>query len=75
MAKRLTTVAGKTEVGDFTAQSVLFLDEFVGSSNEHNVMVNGITFNCLLDTGSMVTTISQSALISCNHIISTPCYG
>ena len=43
-----TSVAGKTEVGDFTAQSDPFLDRLVGSSNQHNVMVNGITFICLV---------------------------
>ena len=42
-----TSVVGKTEVGDLTAQSDPFLDRLVGSSNQHNIMVNGIKFTCM----------------------------
>ena len=64
--KLTTSVAGKTEVADFTAKSDPVLDRLVGSSNQHSIVVNGM-FTCFLDTGSIVTTIGP-LLISCNHI-------
>lgn len=43
-----------------------FVNNLVGPANEHSVSVNGRTFKCLLDSGSMVSTISQSAFETLN---------
>ena len=65
---------GETEVGSSSAHPTSEADSFVhrlvGSANEHSVVVNGSSFKCLLDSGSMVTTISQSAYQSLNPKVS-----
>ena len=37
------------------------MERLIGSCNEHHVIINGIDYRSLLDSGSMVTTISHSA--------------
>ncbi|XP_060556168.1 uncharacterized protein LOC132716854 [Ruditapes philippinarum] len=42
------------------------VENLIGPANEQSVIVNGNTFKCLLDSGSMVSTISQSAFETLN---------
>jgi hypothetical protein len=61
---------GETEIVADIAQSQTEPDDFVnrliGSANEHQVVINGVPFKSLLDSGSMVTTMSHTAFQSLN---------
>ena len=60
-----TSAVGRPGVGEGEGQNIL--DNLVGSSNQSEVIVQGQEFNALIDTGSMVTTIAESAYHSLNH--------
>ena len=60
-----TSAVGRAGVGEGEGQNIL--DNLVGGSNQSEVIVQGQEFNALIDTGSMVTTIAESAYHSLNH--------
>jgi hypothetical protein len=53
------SVAGHTEASDVN-QGQALKSNFVGKSNESSILFHGLEANALIDSGSMITTVSES---------------
>ena len=52
------SVEGQTEAGEDSGH---LLDRLVGDSNKSTIFLNGKSFDALIDSGAMISTICESA--------------